>query len=214
MKRITFLAAAALCMASATTAHAEGLYVSGFGGLSILPNEEYNFGSDLMYRFDYSAGYSFGGAVGTHITENLRAEFELSRIVVGADKFKIPALDISFDLNGNLQGTLGLANLWFDWPNDSAISPYIGVGIGAGQMTMDTDVQGTPILTRSDIGLAAQVGAGVRFLTSDNLGVDLGYRFKTMHDLAFFSPDDGGANTMDFNVNTHQFQLGLTYEFN
>jgi opacity protein-like surface antigen len=214
MKRIISLTAAVFFMASATQALADGIYVSGFAGLNILPSEEYSLeGIDDVFIFDYESGYSFGAAIGTRLTENLRAEIEVSRFSAGVQELRIPESFISNPIDGDVQGVVGLANLWFDVPNDTAFSPYAGLGLGIGHATMDTEVPvNFPILTRSDFGLAAQAGAGVRFAASDNMTIDLGYRFKTIPDLAFFAPD-GSLDTTDFNVNMHQFQLGLTYAF-
>ncbi len=215
MLRINTFTAIALCMVSATTASAEGIYVSGFGGLSVLPSEEFTIGDGItVHVFDYEAGYSFGGVIGTHLAENIRAEFELSRFSSDVNRLRVPEAPLTTGLSGEAQGTAGLVNVWFDWENDSAISPYAGLGLGFGRVTMDTIEPGFgAILVGSDIGLAAQAGAGIRFAASNNATVDLGYRLKTIRDLGFFVPDLG-ADTTDFNMNMHQLQLGLTYEFN
>ena len=214
MKQIKILAAAAFFMATATAGHAEGIYASGFGGLNILPSEEFTIGDGItVHIFDYKAGYTFGGAVGTRIAENIRAEFELSRFSADVDRLRVPEAPLTIDLTGDAQGTVGLANVWFDWENDSAISPYAGLGLGLGRVAMDTAEPGFgAILVGSETGLAAQAGAGLRLAASNSVTVDLGYRFKTVRNLGFFVPDLG-ADTTDFNLSMHQFQLGLTYQF-
>jgi opacity protein-like surface antigen len=214
MQRIKVLTAAALCVASAATARAEGLYVSGFGGLSILPSEEFTIGAgNTVHIFDYEMGYSVGGAVGMRFAENVRAELELSLFSANIGKLRVPSAPITTDLTGDAHGIIGLANFWYDWQNESSFAPYFGFGLGLGHVTMDAVQPGFgDIAVGSDIGLAAQVGAGVRLAATDTIVVDLGYRFKTVRDLDFFVPDLG-ADTTDFSLNMHQFQFGLTYDF-
>ncbi len=88
--------------------------------------------------------------------------------------------------------TAVMGNVYLDWKNDTAFTPYVGGGIGYGW------VKGPGF--KDDKGLALGLAAGVSVDMMSNLALDVGYRFR---DIGISGPD-----TME-----HQVTAGLRFKF-
>ncbi len=88
--------------------------------------------------------------------------------------------------------TAVMGNVYFDWKNDTAFTPYIGAGAGYGW------VKGPGFA--DDKGIALGLTAGVSADVMSNLAVDVGYKFR---DIGISGPD-----TME-----HQVTAGLRFKF-
>jgi opacity protein-like surface antigen len=128
-----------------------------------------------------------------------------------------------------------LANLWFGLPISSTFSPYIGGGVGvahvdanfgvppfATNLTVTNEVSAK--INADDWALAYQVGAGLLIALSDHVAIDLGYRFKGIHnvnldDPVFCGGEDCHPPVVDFkaddnfSIHEHVAQIGLTIGF-
>jgi len=187
-----------------------GWYLSVFAGAQwpgIVEADDGN--QDLDFSAD--AGWLFGAALGAHVTDNLRAELELSTGSVGL-------VDVTSSLGGGAQpitdGSAGatylLGNLWFDIDSGSGFTPYIGGGIGAGYLTAEGTVGGTPFVDLAGWGLAYQLGAGVKVDVADNIALDLGYRWKSIVNA---DVEDNAGNSATATFGSHVLQVGLTFGF-
>jgi len=108
--------------------------------------------------------------------------------------------DLTYDMSGNYgvnPGTLStsmvLINGYYDFRNDSAFTPYVGVGAGYGWE------YGNGGATNAS-GLALGAAAGVSYDMTRNLALDVGYRF---HDILA-----SGQQTPE-----HQIAVGLRVKF-
>jgi opacity protein-like surface antigen len=186
-----------------------GWYLSVFGGgvwASLTQaddgNQDLDFGTDM--------GWLLGAAVGAHVTDNLRAELELSTSSFGVVDVTIddtpPAIGIT---DGSASASYLLGNLWFDIDTGSGFTPYIGGGLGAGFLSAEGDpAVGDPVDV-SGWGWAYQVGAGVKIDVADNIALDLGYRWKAIVDAEV----EGGGDDAVANIGSHVVQVGLTVGF-
>ena len=150
---------------------AMGLYLRGDLGWSFL---QWSGGSD-------DSALSLGGGVGYRFNPNMRADLTMD----WAGDYKVaPGADMST--------TTVLGNLYFDWANDTAFTPYVGAGLGYGW------VDNTPSGNHS--GLAYGLTAGVAMDLTQNVAIDLGYRFRdTMI---------SGSDPME-----HQIVAGVRFSF-
>jgi opacity protein-like surface antigen len=147
-----------------------GLYLRGDLGWSFL---EWSGGSD-------DSAFVLGGGVGYQFNENMRADLTAD----WAGNYDVaPGADMST--------TTVLGNLYFDWANDSAFSPYVGAGIGSGWVD---DAPG------NDSGIAYGLAAGVSMGLTDNIDLDVGYRFR---DIMI-----SGSDPME-----HQVSAGIRFNF-
>lgn len=190
-----------------------GWYLSVFGGGVWTDSVEADDG-DSVLDFDTDMGWLLGATVGTHITNNLRGEVEVSTgsfALTGVTD----SVDGPFDIeDGSASTSYLLGNLWFDIDTGSGFTPYIGGGLGAGYVTAEGQpfFGGNPAGPAVDLagwGWAYQVGAGVKFDVADNLALDLGYRYKSVVDAEL----SGGGDDAIANVGSHVLQVGLSVGF-
>ena len=165
-------------------------YVSLFGGASWLDEvkTDYDFtGFAGTYHADSETdvGFIIGGAVGTHLTEDLRVELEVAYSENDVDK--IHYIDASgdgddYDAHGKFGILTFMANLWYDIPLSEELKPYIGGGAGIAIIDGDAGYSGNssydPIFDGSEVAFAFQVGAGLRWQVWENVALDVGYRLR------------------------------------
>ena len=153
------------------TVNYSGIYVRGDIGASFLSSGN-SFPSS--YVGDAGIGYAFDQNYRADITYNFTGNYALS-----------PA--------GNLSTNMVLGNFYYDFRNQSPITPYVGVGAGYG---WENGSNGVP----NAQGVAVGFAAGVAFDMTRNLALDVGYRF---HDIL--------ANNQ--NTPEHQIAAGLRVKF-
>ena len=124
-----------------------------------------------------------GAGVGYRFNDNLRADLRADW--AGNYGNAVGGQDMSV--------ATGLANLYFDIPMDSIITPYIGAGAGYGWGTVDGG-------NNDKDGFAYALMAGASVSLTDNLDLDVGYRYREVM--------TGGNNPAE-----HQILTGLRYGF-
>ena len=209
--------ATAMLFLACTQANAEdatpgnGMYVSVFGGASFPENVKTNI-SSLDYSVDLKTGYLLGGAIGMNITEMIRGEVELSHSSWKADSFvRTGGKSDSGSVAGSINSTYVLANVWVDINNDTAFTPYAGGGAGVGWADGNAKFSGGGY-GNGEAGFAFQLGVGLKYDLTENIGLDLGYRYKSILGVDF--QDLGSTNVYKSgDVSSHDVQLGLTYSF-
>lgn len=200
-----------------------GLYVSLFGGASF-PESIDTFADRVSVlqtydsTLDLKTGYLFGGAIGMHVTDVIRGEVELSHSSwKGNDASWIDGAAVtgSDGVSGKISATYLLANLWLDWKNNSAFTPYVGGGAGAAWVngSIDYDSSAWGHGDGRGTNFAFQLGGGLKFDLTENASVDLGYRYKSILNVDFKNRGAGEPNLENGDVNSHNVQLGLTYSF-
>lgn len=122
-----------------------------------------------------------GGGIGYRFNENMRTDLRVDWAG-------------TYDLNPprDMDVTTVLGNLYFDIPTDTAFTPYVGAGAGYGWGSVDNG--------RDKDGMAFALMAGAEVAMSDNLSLDVGYRFRSIM--------SDGANPME-----HQVLMGVRYGF-
>lgn len=154
------------------TATFSGIYLRGDAGASFLNWT----GAPTNWNYVGDAG------IGYQFDQNLRA-------------------DLTYNWTGNYTVAPGatlntssvLGTVYYDWKNESSLTPYIGAGIGYGWQ----NAGGTAV---SDHGIAVGLNAGVAYDITNNLALDVGYRF---HDIF--------TNTQS--TGEHQVMAGLRVKF-
>ena len=188
-------------------------YVSVFGG-GFAP-EDVNFDYGDVYALHGKAGFTLGAAVGTHLAPGLRGELELSYLRHAIDTYTFESGTNPDIASGHIEQMFLLANIWKDFKL-GMFSPYVGGGIGFATTRLDNAAfAGGTIGSKAGLGLAGQLGAGVRFGITDNLAADFGYRFKSRVNAFIEGTSETGGKTDNASVATydHVFQFGLTYGF-
>ncbi len=163
--------AADLAPNEAAASEAMGLYLRGDAGMSFL---NWSGGND-------DTGFVLGGGIGYRYNDNMRTDLTVD----WAGKYDIGA-------GANLSTTTVLGNLYYDWKNDSAFTPYLGAGVGYGWVNRD--------IGSDRSGIAVGLAAGVAVDLTSNIALDVGYRFRdTMIK---------GSNPLE-----HQVTAGIRFSF-
>jgi opacity protein-like surface antigen len=218
--------AMALGMASAQAADVEPVaapavwYVSLFGGASFLDDVEtdyeYNgFHNTVDAKTD--TGFIVGGAIGTHLMDDLRVELEVAYSENDADEFNFED-DGGYDIEGSFGILTFMANLWYDVPLTDTMSPYIGGGAGLavvdGDITYSPGGDGNTIYDSSEVAFAFQLGAGLRWNAFENITFDLGYRLRGVDGPTFGNTDFPNASNYDADmIISHNIIGGISVGF-
>ena len=199
MRKFFITLASAVCLVSLSSGavNAQGLYVSGFLGANTLHDAGLGSGVDL----NFDVGGTFSGAIGYAVTPNVRVEGELAHRFNDIDElclgsFCIPAGD-------SMSATSLMANAFYDFDTGGSWRPYLGGGIGATVITLDT----ASGIDDDDTVFAAQLGAGVGFQATPSLVISFDYRF--------FFTDDPEFSTLGFGAEymSHTLAVGLRFHF-
>jgi opacity protein-like surface antigen len=162
-----------------------GWYVSLFGGASFLDDVEFNYdydGDSRTVNAETDTGFIIGGAIGTHLTDDLRVELEVAYSENDNDKFNFEREFGSYDISGSFQILTFMANLWYDIPLSDTLTPYLGGGAGVavvdGEVTYEPDDGDDTAFDSSEVAFAFQLGAGLRWHAFENITFDVGYRLR------------------------------------
>jgi len=168
----------------------DGVYIGVFGG--------YAAGTANAFALDQDIeGWLAGAAIG--------ANFTVSEAIVAGIVGDIAWTNIGGPISG-AEGTLDWAasirgKLGF---NGGAFLPYVTAGLAVTDLTLDNGVD--PAVTTTFVGWTA--GAGVEFAATDDLSIDLLYRYS---DYGVQEITLGG--TSDVTLVTHQVSAGLNWSF-
>jgi opacity protein-like surface antigen len=104
---------------------------------------------------DDDTGWTVGGGIGYRISDYFRTDMTLDW-----------AGDYDTGAGGNLSSTTVMGNAYFDLANDTMFTPYVGAGVGYAWVANNPN------------GVALGLNAGVAVDLTDNLALDVGYRFR------------------------------------
>ena len=138
----------------------------------------------------------------------------------GRDDASIESLNESIEVeSGHLNALNLMVNVWLDINIGGGFKPYLGGGVGRGQLTLGSEIQipGTTqeFLDSSAWAFAYQVGAGIGYELVPGLTVSLGYRLTgtTTAELAWNAINSGTDEILRTGPLHHSIDLGLRYEF-
>ena len=198
--------AASACISTAK-AQSSRVYFASYLGLNTSKGNEYSENATPSRgEIDFQNTGSFAGALGLRISPVFRLETELS--YRNAD---ITNMNISnngpFSAGGNIRSYLLMLNAYYDFDLEwEKLSPFVTAGVGLAYHNGEindtsgfaTDAKG------SDIGLAYQVGGGLKYRWSDDLAFTGGYRFLGGSEVSF--------DTYDMDYSGHEIRFGLEYD--
>jgi opacity protein-like surface antigen len=170
------------------------------------PDEVAGIGAALGYEVSVLSG-KLRAEVEFHY--RFRFDFDENRPVIGA----LP----NAGLDSDLASTTGLVNFNYLVDLGAALSPYLGVGLGATYYRSDNELNDFGALGRStDISTGTNftwaVNAGILWQAAEDLRVLLGYRYIDMGEIGFGSFAGGGVRVTADYV-SHDVILGLSYDF-
>ncbi len=220
---LTLAIAAATCMATPSKADENGMYVTIFGGASVLHDFKHGYTQQVAANngnstHELDTGYVFGAAIGASFWPNLRNEVELSHSSssINAQSFDNPAfIATSGPATGHIRTTALLVNTWYDFELSERFRPYVGGGLGVAHIDGKSLIKSGTIdeFDDSKFALAFQVGVGSKVSLSDNIDIDFGYRFRGVPSVKL-ATEFVNQNNKSAGLFGHNFQIGVTFNLN
>jgi len=174
-------------------------YISGNVGYNLSSDDEMtaddlgsvNLATDGGFAFTLAAGYAF-----TEELPNTRVELELKYAKNDIDTIEYEGMEVEYD--DDRSSLAFMANAYYDFNLDSAITPFVMAGMGAVKTEIDD---------YDDTEFAWQIGVGASYAASERMNIDLQYRYVSTSDSGF--EDVAEIEWGD----QHQFLAGLRYSF-
>ena len=180
-------------------------YVSGnVGAVWVVDSDLSQYGEDTGAEMSFDTGYGVTGALGYAFPRDMsygyRTEIELGYRENDTDKISAKGF-VSESIDGDVSTISVMANVFIEFMPEGTFSPFVGAGIGFANVEGDFDDGGS----EDDTVLAYQGIAGVAFPLSQNLKIDVQYRY--------FATDDPEFDDLEAEYGTHNAMLGLRYGF-
>jgi opacity protein-like surface antigen len=192
MKPSVMSAAVVASLTLAGAAHAQpapgpNWYVRGDAGASL--QDEVNSTPKVKGK----SGWTADAAVGRSLGPNVRGEAEL--LYSDADA-KLG--------HSRIETVAGLFNGYYDFDTGTALRPFVGAGVGLGQVKLD----GGAVHDDSS-GFAYQLQAGVAYPLNDRLSAQVAYRYLGINDVKLGQ----GPDRINGAYHDQGVTVGLTYKF-
>jgi opacity protein-like surface antigen len=174
-------------------------YISGEGGVSLLPDLTFKQAVVGKLSDSFNAGFAAGGAFGYDTGDGIR--IELNSLYQHANVDRLGGVLT----NGHLSSTSLMINTTYDFLPGAKFTPYVGIGLGF------QNVGGTiGAFSGRDWKPAYQAEAGLRTYVSDNVSLFGEYRFSQSESVRLSSLVDS-ANQ---HFSDHAVLAGLSFNLN
>ncbi len=208
LKRILLTMILSLTLAAPAAAEINGLYVGG----KFLYGYQSHSGASIFGSSNSGSVFGGGGFVGYDFYQQsdtpIRAEIEYA---FRGNLYNSEAgPGYTADTHYNMQ-TL-LVNFYYDFYNESAFTPYVGAGIGAGFITgeYNYNIGGNKLKGElDDTVLAWNVGAGVGYAINEQITADLGYRYLSTTN----SNKEAAGYDLKTYTSAHEVSVGVRFNF-
>ncbi len=206
-----------------------GLYVSGGGGVSLITSMKdvvqsedlgSSSGSEAEADWTLAPGFVFGGAVGYDFGD-LRAEGEFSYQAAGFRHDYNGDIDDNNKADDSLAVIGIMANGYFDLDTGTPFVPYIGVGVGAVNLSVNLapGEDEDPTFEGNGWGFGYLVNLGLGYQIINEFALTLGYKFSGTLETEVTDVGKNGSDTEDDDRNVkptlmaHRFELGVKVTF-
>ncbi|MEQ9812050.1 MAG: outer membrane beta-barrel protein, partial [Azospirillaceae bacterium] len=218
--------ATAMLLALPATLHAQGLdlegnwYIQGGGGLNWALDQD-GTSSDVSQGVppfplngETDTGWLAGGAIGYAWANGFRTELEGVYRSNDVESLSAPTLPFALTGVGGQTDAVGImANVLYDIDTGTAITPYLGGGVGAGNVDYEVRANGS-VATADTWGVALQGIAGVSYALSDSFELFTDYRYFTVLDSTVSGVDSAGDPfTIDDDYASPSVFFGARYHF-
>jgi opacity protein-like surface antigen len=153
------------------------------------------------------AGYDLSGGRGN----GWRLEVELAYLRAEADTHSVSGLG-ALDAGGSKTALIGFANAYYDLAMTQSTRIFLGGGIGLANLSLNsqnTAATGT-LINDSATAFAWNLSSGVNFAVTNNVDLELGYRYLRIENADLVSAD-GRTNSVD--SSDHIIYGGMRYKF-
>jgi opacity protein-like surface antigen len=196
-----------ILVVSAAPVLAKGPYVGLQGGAVFLSDSDVTqVGTTFSGSFD--AGYG-GSLTGGYNFDMVRLEGELFYKTNSFDE--VSAAGASIPADGDLSALGLMVNVYYDFKNTTAFTPFIGVGVGMAKVYIkDLKIGALPIADDDDAVFAYQGIAGVGYAINKVLTLDLAYKYTATADASF---TDFTGVPFEAEYKSHNVMAGVRFNF-
>ena len=213
MKKTIYGLCGLLILLCSSPVQADTLYFAVQAGFSTQPTSNNQDGTTPGndFQLDTSLGYNAALAIGAKFG-NLRAEIEGVYRVNDNDSYDPAGVPTGAD--GNLSTANIFLNGYYDIDLFGVITPYAGIGVGYGKVSLDLkDISGVPVVDDDDTVYSYQLIAGAAVNVSESWSLTAEYRyFDTITD-AEFSLNGGIGIIENSDIRSHEVRFGIRYWF-
>lgn len=220
MRKITGVAIGLAFLASTAVTAQAGLYVGLNAGAHVPTDSDVTFSTDLVTEavntsgegdVSWDTGWWVGGAVG-YACDSFPARIEAEVFAQNHDADESTAFGVTGDALAILDSYGALINLYYDFKNSTKLTPFIGVGIGAATFEI-SDVT-SDFRDIEDVVIAWQVGGGVGYAVTENVSLDLKYRYYRTGDISDTVVDKLGVGdrvSQEIENSAHTILVGIRF---
>jgi len=170
--------------------------------------------SDTLGVLGVALGYNWKELSGLPLRTEIEYMYRTDFTYKSDPVFKNAAMPTKVDIDLNVQ-TL-LLSLYLDIPTGTALTPFVGGGVGWAFLESDGDatLRGAgrqESQNNSETNLAWHLGGGVAYAISDRWTADLAYRYVDFGSMEWGNTSTLGLKTGE--ITAHEFILGLRYSF-
>ena len=203
-KLLMFGLASVLVMGTGTTCLA-GPYFNGNIAAVIGHDSDWTDSFGVAAEVATDTGYGLSLAIGNDMTD-VRLEVELAYRANDLDEVSIPGAP-TVPIEGDVSSTALMGNVYWDLNTSTAVTPFIGAGIGVANVDGEIDsVFGIPVNeSGDDTVFAYQLALGVAFKVSEAAKIDLSYRY--------FATSDADLDGMEIEYETSNIMVGFRTNF-
>ncbi|MGH6718340.1 MAG: OmpA family protein [Alphaproteobacteria bacterium] len=206
MKGLTRTIAASVLVVAGTlpaVAQDQGWYI-GMGAGATFPNNSDVNGGGTSTDIDFDTGWTIAGTLGYAYGNGIRTEIEL-----GYRENDIDQLSGLANGLGDSDAFNAMVNFLYDLRNQTDFTPYIGVGAGYLDLSLDNVTPiGGGVLDDSDGLFAYQGIAGVTYALNDQIGIFVDYRYVGTEEANMRTST--GIN-VDVDYDSHTVLAGLRF---
>jgi opacity protein-like surface antigen len=183
------------------------LYMAGYLGLSVFPDADYTDSvTPVTGVVALRNSNLMAGALGIRLTPEIDVEVELSYRKPDVTSIT-PSEGSKTAMGGEIRTAALMFNGFYNFDPLWMVQPFVTAGVGVASHSGEfDDVSGITVdSSDTDMGLAYQIGGGVKYRMRKDLKLTTGYRYFGTTEMDFGSSRIG--------YGSHEFRLGLEYEF-
>ncbi len=218
---------ATLSMTVGSMAFAQSnVYGFAFGGINLNGDASQSGaigGAPQSVDSTYDNGTSLGFGVGTYLpgwnlgSARIRGEAEFSFTNSDVDQIAFSGNGPGAEVNvsGDIQTQALFANLYADFDTGTAITPYVGGGLGIGRVEQNLVYGPGVSVPDSSTGLAAQIIVGGAYALNDKWSLTADARYRKFFDVESnrLNPAGGVTGVIDGDYDDFSVNVGVRFGF-
>lgn len=205
-------------------------------GTTIPNNTPLPVGTGVGWTTEFDTGYTASAALGRRFNNGLRGEIEFAYqsndvdthrnvqaagipldnedvgvLISGAPLQGATVGAVVADGRGSVDTTFLMANVYYDFAEYGAFTPYVGGGVGVGFVNVDYSPSGVGIVDDDDTVFAYQLIAGGSYAVNDSTSVFAQYRYRATEDVE--TSVDLFPASLDVENRASAFEVGVRFNF-